>query len=79
MKAKVGSWIIITGHRQIQESIWRKTYPNGLFGRVIKINKRFSPSTGDSLPDSVIVRTYPKRKRYHAKSVYKYLKVVDIR
>ena len=74
MKVKVGDWVIITGANSIGQQKYDETFPQGRFGKVIEIQKRYSPFTGEKRPDTVIVRVYAKGEKYHTKTYYSYLK-----
>ena len=76
MKVKKGDWVIITGAHRIQQFKYDETYPQGRFGKVIDVVKRYSSFTGEKMPVTVIVRVYAKGEKYHSKTNYKYLKKV---
>lgn len=73
-KPKIGDWVFITGSLQIRQDYWDKQYPRGIFGRVIKIDIRYSQFDGKKRPDTIWIRACrPKGERPHYKTHYQYL------
>ena len=71
-KFKLGDFVLCTSNRKIVDELWQKMHPQGLFGKVIKIDDRWSK--GAFLGNMITIRTYPKRYRYHYKRMEKDLK-----
>lgn len=79
MKIKEGDWVLITGARLVQQWKYDEMYPQGRFGKVISVEKRFSPFDGKRLPDKIKVRVYVKGKKYHSEPESKYIIKYEVR
>ncbi|MEO7048876.1 MAG: hypothetical protein ABI091_26475 [Ferruginibacter sp.] len=81
-KIEIGKYYLITGHRIICGEMWNRNFPNGIFGKVIEIRKRFSPSDGRRLHDKITLRCYMKKSKGdlrhpHRETISKYLKPIN--
>ena len=84
MKVKLGDYVIITEQRYFTEEEFKKLWPQGIFGKVIDIQKRWNPNNGKKLPDIVIVRVrvkrkYDSRRNSHYKTCYERLEKIEIK
>lgn len=80
---KKGDYIIVTKHNIIGQDKWDEMYPQGLFGRVIEVSKRFCSRTGERLPDKIVARIVHKYRdeklsRHHQKIVKGCFKIIKI-
>ena len=71
----IGNWVFITGSHQINQEYFNKSFPQGFFGRIIEIKKRFSQFDGRKLPNKILVRVYRKGKKIHIITTEKYIEL----
>lgn len=71
--ANIGDWVLITKSHQIRQDLFDRTFPKGIFGRIIEINQFYSRITGKKRPKEIVIRAYMKSGRKHIKTNLKSL------
>lgn len=62
----IGKWVFITGSSMIAPDYWKKSFPQGIFGRVILRQGVY-----------FIVRVYGGYDNRHMKATAKYLQIIE--
>lgn len=60
-----GDYVLIKSLHNINQHLFDKTWPQGLFGKVFDVVQRYSQFDGKKLPLRVSVRCYKKGGKYH--------------
>jgi len=74
----VGDYVFITGHHRISEEMWKKIYPQNIFGKIIETRQRYSQFDGRKLPIKFVIRARAKGEKVHLERTIKYLKKYEI-
>lgn len=70
-----GDFVIIKSVKEISQSHFEKSYPQGLFAKVIDVPRRlYSRTTGKIQPQKYVLRVYGNKKKWHKTTTKKHLK-----
>jgi hypothetical protein len=75
---KVGDTVKVIGAERIGQVYWDKHFPQGQFGKIIRVEQFYSRFSGKKLPLDIFVRIYRHGGAEHRKTTVKYLQKIEL-